>query len=105
MIQQHPVVKNRLLLVLGCAALLSASCGLQIRAAESVPEGALHRLHAKPNVKAWKKSREAGRQAQIKGNAQEAEAGYLAALEEAENFDAADYRLAASLEDLGLLQE
>src|SRR5258706_493934 len=104
MTHPHAAVVKLPLLILCCAALLSTSSGLPAHAAESVPEsGALNRPRAKPNVKAWNKNREAGRQAQNKGDAQEAEAFYRAAVEEAENFGPADYRLAASLEDLGSL--
>src|SRR5690242_4612761 len=102
MIRHHAPVVKLPLLILCCTVLLSSSSGFPARAAESVPDsGALTRPRAKPNAKAWKKNRDAGRKAQNDGDAQEAEAFYRAAVEEAENFGPADYRLAASLEDLG----
>ncbi len=57
--------------------------------------------HRKPDVKVWKTSREAGQKALEQKNYTLAEQSFTAALEEARNFDAQDYRLAESLVDLG----
>jgi tetratricopeptide (TPR) repeat protein len=55
----------------------------------------------KPDVKVWKASREEGQKALEQKNYAQAEVSFTAALEEARNFDAQDYRLAESLVDLG----
>src|SRR5579884_234260 len=57
----------------------------------------------KPDVKAWKADREAGQKALQNKDAAAAEQYFRAALAEANNFSADDYRLAESLTDLGVL--
>ncbi|MDB6108980.1 MAG: Tfp pilus assembly protein PilF [Pedosphaera sp.] len=103
MIHRH-LPSGRLLLALSFASLLFASPTLQARAADAVPDtGSVNQVRTKPNVKAWKKNRAAGKKARDEGEAQAAETFFRAALDEAQKFDATDYRLAASLQDLGAL--
>ncbi len=65
----------------------------------------LPQIHAddtrhKPDVKAWKKLRADGQKAMEQKRYSEAVQPFAAALAEARNFDADDYCLAESLEDL-----
>jgi tetratricopeptide (TPR) repeat protein len=55
----------------------------------------------KPGAKLWKSEKEQGETAFKNRQADEAETHFKAALAEAENFDAKDYRLAESLTELG----
>lgn len=55
----------------------------------------------KPNTKLWESEKEAGEAAFKNRQFSEAETHFKAALAEAENFDATDYRLAESLTELG----
>ena len=55
----------------------------------------------KPNTKLWKSEKEQGETAFKNRQMTEAETHFQAALAEAENFDAKDYRLAESLTELG----
>ena len=73
-------------------------CAPPVRA-DSPPDG----LKRKPNVKLWKSEKEQG-EADFKARqTTDAEIHFKAALAEAENFDANDYRLAESLSELGEL--
>jgi hypothetical protein len=55
----------------------------------------------KPDAKLWKSEKEQGETAFKNRQMHEAETHFQAALAEAENFDAKDYRLAESLTELG----
>jgi len=65
--------------------------------ADSPPDG----QKRKPNVKLWKSEKEQGEAAFKDRQTTDAEIHFKAALAEAENFDAKDYRLAESLTELG----
>lgn len=93
-------VVARFIITLCCATL--AFLPAKLRAAEGAADGAASsQPRRKPDVKVWKESRAEGQKALGKGDSFSAELFFQTALEEAENFDARDYRLAESLEDLG----
>ena len=79
-----------LLAALGC--LCFTDCVLAQDA--DLPAAATNSTPRKPNVKAWKKDREAAKKALAARNKAEAGTFLEAALTEAEAFDAKDYRLA-----------